>query len=240
VTPIRSILVDFDGTACPQDVSEALLDAFGDPAWRDLDAEVEYGRIGLRSAIRGQAAMLSGSLEEMLGHALDRYAVDPTFPPFVRWTESAGLQLAVVSDGFAFYIGPMLEAAGVGHLEVLTNAMTFPDGRPTLSHPNGHPVCVGCGTCKMLAARRFRERHGTVAFVGEGLSDRFGALYSDLVFAKDRLVSLCQADRIRYVAWEDFHDVRRCLEDLRSNGRSPPGPLDPATCPGWRTDGGER
>jgi 2-hydroxy-3-keto-5-methylthiopentenyl-1-phosphate phosphatase len=240
VPPIRSVLVDFDGTACPQDVSEALLDAFGDPAWRELDAEVERGRIGLRSAIRGQAAMLSGSREEMLAHALDRFTVDPTFPPFVGWSESAGLHLAVVSDGFAFYIGPMLEAAGVGHLEVLTNAMTFPDGRPTLSHPNGHPVCVGCGTCKMLAARRFRERHGTVAFVGEGVSDRFGALYSDLVFAKDRLVSLCQADRIPFVGWEDFHDVQRCLEDLRASGREPPGPLDPATCPGWRTAEAER
>jgi 2-hydroxy-3-keto-5-methylthiopentenyl-1-phosphate phosphatase len=240
VPPIRSILVDFDGTACPQDVSEALLDAFGDPAWRDLDAEVERGWIGLRAAIRGQAAMLSASREEMLAHALDRYAVDPTFPPFVRWAGSVGLHLAVVSDGFAFYIGPMLEAAGVGHLEVISNATAFPEGRPSLSHPNGHPVCVGCGTCKMLAAQRFRERHGTVAFVGEGLSDRFGALYSDLVFAKDRLVSLCRLDRVPFVAWEDFDDVRRCLEDLRASGREPPGPVDPAACPGWRTDDGER
>jgi 2-hydroxy-3-keto-5-methylthiopentenyl-1-phosphate phosphatase len=240
VAPIGSVLVDFDGTACPQDVSEALLDAFGDAAWRDLDAQVEEGRMGLRAAIRDQAAMLSASREEMLAHALDRHAVDPTFPPFVRWAESVGLHLGVVSDGFAFYIGPMLEAAGVGHLEVISNVMAFPEGRPSLMHPNGHPVCVGCGTCKMLAAQRFRERHGTVAFVGEGLSDRFGALYSDLVFAKDRLVSLCRLDRVPYVPWEDFHDVRRCLEDLRESGREPSGPVDPPTCPGWRTDEAER
>ena len=31
---------------------------------------------------------------------------------------------------------------------------------------------------------------GSVAFVGEGSSDRYGALYADLAFAKDRLVDM--------------------------------------------------
>ncbi len=34
---------------------------------------------------------------------------------------SRDVPVVLVSDGFAFYIRPMLEAAGLGHLEVVTN-----------------------------------------------------------------------------------------------------------------------
>jgi len=37
-----------------------------------------------------------------------------------------------VSDGFGFYIEPILDAAGLGRLEVLSNEMVFDGGAPTL------------------------------------------------------------------------------------------------------------
>ena len=48
--PIRALLVDFDGTACLQDVSEMLLDTFGEPGWERFDEAVDRGEIGLREA----------------------------------------------------------------------------------------------------------------------------------------------------------------------------------------------
>lgn len=226
--PVSALVVDFDGTACRQDVSELLLDAFGEPGWEAYDEAVDRGEMGLREAARHQAAMLHGSREAMLAYALERAELDPTFPPFVAWARSRGLPLEVVSDGFAFYIRPMLERAGLGDLPVLTNEMVF-DGRPTLLHPNGHPACVGCGTCKMLAVQRLRADHGPVAFVGEGQSDRYGALYADVVFAKDALAPICERDGVPYLPWETFDDVRTALEALGE----PPGPVAPQTCPGW-------
>lgn len=224
--------MDFDGTACPNDVSEELLEAFGEPGWRELDDAVDRGAMGLRAAAHRQAAMLSAPPDEMLAYVLARYELDPSFPPFVSWAEGEAIEMAVVSDGFAFYLRPMLEAAGLGHLEVITNRMDFSGRRPALLHSNGHPVCTGCGTCKMLAALRFRERHGSVAFVGEGQSDRYGALYSDLVFAAKHLITLCERDGVPYVPWETFDDVRAGLD-----GSDPvPGPVAPGVCPGWRVE----
>jgi 2-hydroxy-3-keto-5-methylthiopentenyl-1-phosphate phosphatase len=226
---IGALLVDFDGTACLADVTEALLGEFGDPSWPLYDDLVDRGEMGIREAVRHESAMLRGTREEMLAFAIEHCPLDPTFRPFVAWAEERGLPPTLVSDGFAFYIRPMLEAAGLGHLEVVTNELVFDDGRPRLRHPNGHPECVGCGTCKMLAAQRARERHGAVAFVGEGQSDRYGALYSDVVFAKDHLVTLCERDGVPFLPWETFDDVRAALEELREL----PGPIGPERCPGW-------
>ena len=43
---VKALLVDFDGTACLQDVSELLLDAFGEPGWERFDDAVDTRRDG--------------------------------------------------------------------------------------------------------------------------------------------------------------------------------------------------
>lgn len=227
--PVRALVVDFDGTACLQDVSEELLIAYGEPGWPEYDDKVDLGEIGLREAARIQSSMLSGSREEMLAYALEHAELDPTFAPFVAWAEERDLPLELVSDGFAFYIRPILEQAGLGHLAVVTNELVFGSGRPELRHPNGHPECIGCGTCKMLAVQRFQASRGPVAFIGEGQSDRYGALYADVVFAKLGLVEICERDGVPYRPWETFEDVVTVLETILEL----PGAVAPVACPGW-------
>jgi 2-hydroxy-3-keto-5-methylthiopentenyl-1-phosphate phosphatase len=228
---ISALVVDFDGTACTVDVTEVLLERFGDASWPRYDELVDRGEMGLREAAKHQSAMLGGTREEMLAYALQHGPLDPTFAPFVAWAEERGVPLTLVSDGFAFYIRPILAAAGLERLGVVTNELIFHGGRAELRHPNGHPECLGCGTCKMLAVRRARDRYGPVAFVGEWQSDRYGALYADVVFAKDSLVAICEADGVPFLAWSTFDDVRASLESLDEL----PGAVGPATCPGWRT-----
>jgi 2,3-diketo-5-methylthio-1-phosphopentane phosphatase len=227
--PIGAVLVDFDGTACLHDVAEHLLIEFGHPSWPAYDVAWERGEIGARDALSNQAAMLTAPLDEMLRFALDHCPVDPTFGPFVEWSRAQHIPVTVVSDGFGFYIGPLLEAHAITDTEVITN-----DWRNTvgLGFRNGHPTCIGCGTCKKQAVERAQASHGRVAFVGEGPSDRFGARYADVTFAKvgGSLIERCDAEGIPYVPWTDFDDVRVGLDAL-ATFRGPSGG-DP--CPGWR------
>lgn len=228
--PIRTAVIDFDGTICPDDVSEGILQAFGSPEWWEIDLEFQRGEIGSRECLVRQGNLLSGSKEAMLHFALDRFAVEPSFRSFAAWARESGIEVVVASDGFGFYVEPMLKAAGIEGLTVYTNNTALKDGMaPMFSFPNAHPICVGCGTCKMLVVLSSRQRSGPVAFVGEGYSDRYGALYADLVFAKKHLIDICKKDGIVFKEWETFDDIRSGLEeavDLAS-------PVAPETCPGW-------
>lgn len=228
-TPIvGSVVVDFDGTICEQDVSEELLQAFAPAAWWDIDLEFRRGEIGSRECLIRQSALLSGSEDELLRFVLDRYAIDPSFRPFVEWARASGIEPVVASDGMGFYVQPMLQAAGIDGLRVLTNKPAPGGPAGGFVFENAHPVCVGCGTCKMQIVSLARE-HGAVAFVGEGHTDRYGALFADVVFAKKHLPEICRADGVPFIVWETFDDVRVSLEMLAEL----PGPVAPAVCPGW-------
>jgi len=231
--PVRTIVVDFDGTICPADVSDDIVDRFVGPLGRELDLEYEEGRIGSRENLVRLGEHLRVGRDEALQWALAAHAIDPTFPPFAHWAREVGVELVVVSDGLGIHIEPMLHAAGVEGLRIVTNMAVLHEGAPAgFEFPAGHPVCRQCGTCKMLAVTAARQAAGPVAFVGDGHSDRYGALYSDLVFAKGTLMALCRMDGIAFVPWTTFDDVRTGLE-----ARGPddlPGPVQPIQCPGWR------
>ena len=228
---VKALLVDFDGTACLQDVSELLLDAFGEPGWERFDDAVDTGEMGLREAADHQVAMLRGSLEEMLAFALERAELAPTFAPFVGWAKERDLPLVLASDGFAFYIRPILERAGLGHLEVVTNELVEADGRWTLRHPNGHPECIGCGTCKMLAAQRLRERQGRSR--SSARASRTGTARCTRTSCSRRTRSSRSASRTA-CRTERGRRSTTCGRRSRRRTRSP-APSRPERCPGWRT-----
>jgi len=228
---VGAVLVDFDGTACLHDVAEHLLEEFSSGDWERLDEAWERGALGSQEVIVAQSSMLDADRDSLLDHVRGHCVMDPTFAPFVRWANELGIEVALVSDGFGFYIEPLLAAAGVPSIPVITNEQLWNDrGRPGgMTFPNRQPQCRGCGTCKMQAVLGHRETRGAVAFVGEGSSDRYAALYADVTFAKLALIAHCERDGVPYVPWDDFDDVRRWLE----RAEALPGPVDPATCPGW-------
>jgi 2,3-diketo-5-methylthio-1-phosphopentane phosphatase len=224
------VLADFDGTACLQDVGVCLLNEFGDPDWTEIEAAYQRGDRTYRELLTDENSVLKGTRHEMLAFVLEHCPMDPTFGPFADWLRERDIPLTVVSDGSGFHVAPMLQAAGLTDMPVITNEFVFgDDGRfASLAFPNAHPECIGCGTCKMLAVTN-AQVGSPVAFIGDGISDRFAAFYADVVFAKSELTAYCDAAGITYKPWTDFDDVRRSLE----SNEALPGALAPILCPGW-------
>jgi len=233
--PVAAVVVDFDGTASGDDVTYRLLQRFGRPGWRELDEAFEREEIGSRECLLGQAALLDAEPDEMLEYIGEHFGLAPTFPAFVAWANGRGIAVSIASDGLGFHVAPMLASAGVAaQVRVYTNEMRRRDGALAFSFPHQHRLCRTCGTCKMGVVTGERSR-GSVAFVGDGFSDRLGALYADVVFAKDHLAAYCEERGVPFLPWNTFDDVRRDLQRLHTL----PGPseTEPTSCPGWSAAG---
>ena len=218
--PPLALLIDYDGTISQVDVSDKILYSLLGETYAQDDAAYTGGLVGSRTLFSSQVKLLPRDPGSVIAIA-EAQPHDPTFAPFVRRALELEVPVEVVSDGFGFFIEPALRRLGVPDIPIVTNRTTFGNGRPTMDFPNGHPNCFVCGTCKRQRVLTHQAAGRMVAFVGDGESDRYGAAYSDLIFAKDELVDLCRREGWAYAPWQDFAGLQEWLE---------------ATVVAWRAD----
>src|SRR3954466_12174130 len=98
------------------------MDRFGDPAWRDWDERWIRGDVDTRAAIGGQVAPFAARDEdELIAYAIEHCPLDPTLSSFFDWCRGDDVATTIVSDGLGLYIRPMLTAAGITRVPIVTN-----------------------------------------------------------------------------------------------------------------------
>ena len=206
---------DFDGTISLVDVTDSLLERFGQPGWRELEADWEEGKIGSRECMKGQIPLLDMNPAELDDH-LDSIAIDPHFPNFVRAAESAGQQVQVISDGIDYAIRRILARHGLGHLQVIANHLVQDDPRRwKLQSPYASAACVrASGNCKCERLAEQRNLQRQVLYVGDGASDFCVSGKADFVLAKARLIAYCLDHQLPHAAFDDFSDALALLQDI--------------------------
>jgi HAD superfamily phosphoserine phosphatase-like hydrolase len=222
--PPLALLVDYDGTIALTDVSDKILYRFIGERYRDDDEAYDSGLVGSRTLFESQVKLLPGDPTPVVELA-EAQPHDPTFAPFVRRALELDVPVEVVSDGFGFFIEPALRELGVPEIPVITARTTFDGRRARMEFPYGHPDCLVCGTCKRQRVLAHQAAGRTVAFVGDGESDRYAAAYSDLIFAKRNLVALCRKEGWPFTPWHDFGELQAWLEATVEAWRADPGSL---------------
>jgi 2-hydroxy-3-keto-5-methylthiopentenyl-1-phosphate phosphatase len=209
-----AVLMDYDATICLTSISDEIMkeDSLS-PAWKEIDDAYVEGRMGSRENMELFMPLLPADPAPVHATAA-KQPHDPAFVPFVARARAADVALEVVSDGFGFYVGQNLDRLGLADLPVATSRMSWSTGRPRIEFPYGHPTCLVCGTCKRGRVLAYQARGFHVAFVGDGLTDRYAAAHADTVIAKDDLVDVCEATGIDYVPWRTFADVGTWLEGM--------------------------
>lgn len=219
-TPV-SFLVDFDGTIASTDVSEMLLIRHAtDARWRMYDALYDEGQAGSRDLLEWDLTVLPRDPAGLIATA-ETQPWDPGFPGFVAAARRHGALVEVVSDGLGFYVAPALERMGLGDLPVATSVLDLGAEPRRITFPYGHPRCLVCGTCKRERVRLHQASGRVVVFVGDGTSDRYGAGYADLVFAKERLAAVCDAEGWPYRPWSGFAEIEGWVEVAFARGELP-------------------
>jgi HAD superfamily phosphoserine phosphatase-like hydrolase len=203
-------LCDFDGTVSPSDIGAAFAKRFsldGIAARVPELAEWRAGRIGHRALTIAQCAELRATLEDALEFTRG-FALDPAFGPFVREVRARGDEVFIVSEGFDFYVRDQLERAGLADVPWAANTLGFrPDRSVVPSFPFADPACDRCGNCKAGHVHRYQARGDLTVLVGDGDSDRHGAIAADVVLARGALLEWCETVGIAHVPVRDFVDV---------------------------------
>lgn len=206
--PRLHFALDFDGTICPIDTTDFLLERFALPEWQAIEARWQAGDISSRACLAAQVNLIRAS-EAEVRDALANIAIDPDVAAFVAAARGLGATVSVVSDGFDVAIHPLLAAAGL-ELPVTCNQMQpLGEDRWAASFSNGSEGC-GSGTCKCAATAGAQP----LVLVGDGRSDFCLARRADFVFAKGRLAEFCAEESLPHLAITGFADILAFLPAL--------------------------
>jgi len=227
-----AIFCDFDGTITQVDLTDHVLTQLAHPSWREIEREWVLGTIGSRECLERQMALVEASRAE-LDEVIDSVAIDPGFADFTRFARGRGWPLYVLSEGFDYMIRRVLERARLArHFpnRIFSSGLRVEGRRLVVSFPHVPDPCGhGCANCKGALVRRLSPGRRPVVFVGDGMSDRYGAEAADVVFAKRHLLAHCREQGIACYPFETFKDVRAALGKLLA-----PAPLPrcrPAVAP---------
>lgn len=205
----RVFLCDFDGTVSPTDIGAAFARAFSAGGAAEQEALLGpwiRGTMGHRELTEAQCGLIAATEAEALAFARG-FALDPRFAPFVREARARGDEVMVLSEGFDFYVGERLAAAGLADLPFAANRLVFEGGRVRPEFPWSDGGCGRCGNCKGRHVREWRARGRRTVLVGDGLSDRCGAREADRVIARGALLEWCAAEGVPALPFRDFADV---------------------------------
>jgi 2-hydroxy-3-keto-5-methylthiopentenyl-1-phosphate phosphatase len=198
------LVLDWDGTVTERDTLGLVVEWFGDRA--------TYRRNGPlmgRSLTHDQALVSSfATIRARLPEVVDRLRATVRLRPGFRELVERHRPL-VVSSGFHELIEPVLARDGIdvellaNHVEARSDGWSIRFRDPA--------VCAACGEpCKRSALPS-----GTVAYVGDGYSDRCAALAATRVFATDGLAEWLASRGVAYEHFEDFYDVIAALDAPR-------------------------
>ncbi len=210
------IFSDFDGTITRIDVCDLLVDrCIGYAARRAIDDAIVGGEMTFRQGYTAQFDGVTLTWEEARQILHRHNSLDPTFPPFVRWAEGAGIPLVILSCGLMEVIREYLQPAGLAHLEIRANRATIEGRRWRIHFWDDTPF----GNDKAAAIRQAQAQGYRAVYVGDGISDIHAAAAADILFAKRgaRLLELCAERGIPCRPFSDFDEVRAALQAERSD-----------------------
>ncbi len=226
--------VDFDGTIAAGEPTDALLDRFAHPSWREIEEEWQQGRLSSRICMSQQVDLMRAEPAE-IDEFLRNIEIDPDFPKFVQLCRAYGGRVVVVSDGLDRVVRTVMRASG-WDLPFSANRLTWVGGdRWKLEFPHARKDCRSAmGNCKCSHGRRFPS--SPAILVGDCRSDFCLAEHVHLVLAKGKLAGHCKDNGLPYVQIHNFANATQVLHAWLDALGTAPGTLAcaaPSIIPGF-------
>lgn len=210
MTDHTAYVVDFDGTITTRDLSSELAAYFGNQNFLEINLKYRLKKIPIRVWLQNIVKLLPADMGQLYTKVFEWAEIRPGFEKFLEFAHECKCPVTVASDGFGFYIEPVLEHFGLlGKIDKIYRNETFTNrkGQLEVRNPHAHAVCPVCGNCKAAHVVGLKSKGLPVIYIGDGSNDRFGASWSDHICARGRLVEICIEKGFTHSQWNDFYDI---------------------------------
>jgi 2-hydroxy-3-keto-5-methylthiopentenyl-1-phosphate phosphatase len=202
------VFCDFDGTITSLDATDAVLETFALPEWREWETRWVKGEITSQECLAHQIELIQVDRDTLIEFAAD-LPIDEGFLTLDRLCTERGVPLTIVSDGIDLLVEAVLRRHGLLHLPVFSNHLHWDDnGHPILSFPFAERECdSGAGTCKCSLTLSSDPRSSRLVYIGDGRSDQCVSGKIQTVFAKGSLLDWCERTGILCIPFETLAEV---------------------------------
>ena len=202
------VFCDFDGTITSIDATDAVLETFALPAWRDWEERWVNGEITSQECLSRQIGLIQADRETLIRFAHD-LPIDEGIIALNRRCIEEGVPLTIVSDGIDLLVEAVLRRHNLLHLPVYSNHLRWDEaGKPSLSFPFAAQECEsGAGTCKCALTQPLDSSSSRTIYIGDGRSDQCVSAKMQTLFAKGTLRKWCEAQGIGFLPFETLTDV---------------------------------
>jgi 2-hydroxy-3-keto-5-methylthiopentenyl-1-phosphate phosphatase len=202
------VFCDFDGTITCVDATDAVLETFALPAWREWEERWVNGEITSQECLSRQVELIRADRETLIQFSAD-LPIDEGILVLERQCAELNIPLTIVSDGLDLVVEAVLRRHGLLHLSTFSNHLRWDErGIPTLSFPFAMPECdSGAGTCKCALAAPWTRPSGRPVYIGDGRSDQCVSAKMQTVFAKGTLQKWCEAQHIAHIPFQTLTEV---------------------------------
>ena len=205
---------DFDGTITSIDSTEAMINTYGNEAVLIIEERFLAGKVNNRESMVDVYRMMNLT-QEMYNNVLHSIKIDPGFAHFCAALKAAGGDITVVTGSAIEGVRNYLHSNGIDDLTIRGNKMEAQDGIIVFycadEIEDTHCIEADCAQCKSKWLIRAREQGKKVLYIGDGVTDRCAANYTDILFAKHSLARYCEENDIPFIRYNDFYDIYRYL-----------------------------
>ena len=213
--PDIKVFCDFDGTIALEDVGNEFFKVFG--KFEPYNTELVNGSLQIKDYYKKAFSSLKKDLnDEEIIRFIRSQQIDPNVKKFFEFCQQKNIRVYIISDGFDFYIRPLLKLNGFNEIEIFCNSMIrSDDGSFVPVFPLATESCnCFCASCKRNAMLQLAAENTVSVFIGDGNSDYCVAEHSDIIFAKKELAAYCNLKKIPHYPYSNFFDIYRLFNTV--------------------------
>lgn len=202
----RVVFCDFDGTITKQETFVAMLNRFAPEKMKEFGKKLLQKKVTLREGVRGVVESIPSYHYRDMVEFINDKEIREGFEELLFFLKDADTPFIIISGGLKDSVELRLES----YMDFIAGIYA-----PSIDTSGEFLKMVSAfeEDDELVAKVRVMDlfSYDQSISIGDGATDHKMALYSTLVFARDRLITFLDENQARYVPWKNFLDIKKYL-----------------------------